>query len=218
MEHYKQYDKIGTAYINEQENFFGNADWSREMVLSRIGIIEGKIGIDAGCGHGVETRLLLASKPKEIFAFDTSLLMLKEAKERTQEDNVHFIQGNFLKIPIAQDTADFLVACFSLHYVADIDAAYREIHRVLKKEGKAIIVVPHPEHSKANSSTIDQNGLLQIPIYDNKVIVKYPTHTIAEYYSTYAKKNFETIDIEERILPDVSEAYPSVLAFTLIKK
>lgn len=218
MEHFKQYNEIGKAYISAQEKFFADNDWSRKLILDRVGDVTGKVVVDAGCGHGVETRLLLESNPQKIIAFDPSSVMLEEAHSRTQDENVVFVEGDFSHIPAEDVSTDVLVSCFSLHYMQDIDQAYQEIYRILKPLGRAVIVVPHPEDSHARKLKQGTEGLVKVPIYSDEVTVSYPVHTMEEYFSKFQKGHFDVLDLEELVMNEVSPDYPAILAFTLVKK
>ena len=217
MEHLKQYDEIGEHYIDSQEKFFRENDWSRALILERIGEIFNKVIIDAGCGHGTETRLILEGSPKNIIAFDPSAYMIEEARKRTSSDLVEFVIGDFSHIPATDASTDTLVSCFSLHYMDDIDAAYREVVRVLKQGGRSVFVVPHPEDSAARKINADDRSI-EVGLYGDKVTVSYPVHTLREYFSDYAQEHFEISQQEEVVLPEVSSDRPSVLAFSFTKK
>ncbi len=208
-----QYNRIGIDYIASQEEFFREDDWSRKLVLARIGEISNKNVVDAGCGHGVETRLLLQGKPKSVIAFDPSDVMIDEAKRRVVSDSVTFSVSDFTSIPTENNSVDVLVSCFSLHYMDDIDVAYREVHRVLKKGGRAIFVVPHPLDSQSRCSS----GVVSVKLYDD-VVVTYPAHNREDYFSPYIIDNFDISELEEKTIPEVSTTIPAVMAYTLTKK
>ena len=217
MEHLTQYNEIGRHYISAQEEFFQNNDWSRALVLERVGEIFNKVIVDAGCGHGVETRLILEGSPKNVIAFDPSTYMIEEAKKRTDSEVVEFVVGDFSHIPADDVSVDTLISCFSLHYMDDIDTAYKEVARVLKQGGKSVFVVPHPEDSAARKTTPNDRSVM-VELYGDKVTASYPIHTIDEYFSNYANEHFEISQQEEVILREVSSDRPSVLAFSFTKK
>jgi len=217
MEHIRQYEALGAEYIRSQEAYFGNGDWSRQLVLERLGDVVGKNVIDAGCGHGVETRLILEQHPGKVIAFDPSSFMLTEAKKRTESPLVDFREGNFEQIPADDNSADVLVACFSLHYTNNLELAYNELHRVLKTGGHAVFVIPHPDDSHARRVEQGNVDLIEVKIYD-KVVVRYPVHTMEEYVSPYVEQNFTISQAVEFLLPEVSKETPAVFAYTLTKR
>lgn len=217
MEHLQQYDALGERYIKSQEAYFGDGDWSRRLILERLGDVTGKSVVDAGCGHGVETRLILEQNPKNVIAFDPSVFMLVEAKKKTNSTLVEFRQGAFEHIPADDSSADALVACFSLHYANDLGQAYAEVNRVLRSGGRAVFVAPHPDDSHARKVVQGGKNMIEVKIYD-EVVVTYPVHTMDEYISEYVQQHFTVSQAVEFLLPEVSKEIPAVFAYTLTKR
>jgi ArsR family transcriptional regulator len=100
---------------------------------------------DLGCGTGQVTQQL-ASIVKQVVAVDNSPAMLKAARRRLGEAaNVELRRGDLQALPIDDSTCDAALMLLALTYVPDAPVAVREMARVLKPGGRAIIVdlLPH---------------------------------------------------------------------------
>lgn len=100
---------------------------------------------DLGCGTGTVVAEL-APYVARVIGIDDSPAMLKAAKRRTAEyANVELQRAGLESLPLAEQTCDAAMMLLALSYVADPSAALREMARVLKPGGRAIIVdlLPH---------------------------------------------------------------------------
>lgn len=96
--------------------------------------------VDIGIGTGNLTQKFVDKvKVKKIIGVDPSSEMLKIAKEK-----LPFIEtkkGDFLELPIADNSADLAVSSYSLHHLTEEEKikALEEMSRILKSKGKIII-------------------------------------------------------------------------------
>lgn len=103
---------------------------------------EAPVIIDSGCGEGYYTagifhRLTAAGKEPKMAGVDLSKFSLRWAAKR--EAAVEFAVASAYRLPVAEETADLLLNCFS-------PLALAEFRRVLKPEGVFLYVVPGPRH------------------------------------------------------------------------
>ena len=95
---------------------------------------------DLGCGTG---RLLADVAPfaAKVVGVDASPAMLKAARRRLAHvDGVDLRQGELADLPIASDSCDVAFCVLALSYVDDPSAVTREMGRVLKPGGRAVVV------------------------------------------------------------------------------
>jgi ArsR family transcriptional regulator len=100
---------------------------------------------DLGCGTG-QAIAQLAPNVKQVIGVDNSAAMLKAAKKRCAElFNVDLRRGDLETLPIDDALCDGALLLLALTYVADPAVVLREMSRVLKKGGRAVIVdlLPH---------------------------------------------------------------------------
>lgn len=97
--------------------------------------------LDAGCGPGVMSEIAFKKlKIKNLILLDPMLDYLSIAKKRLAENSPDFVVGLFEKLPFRGEVFDLVMCGFSLRDSIDMNLAVREISRVLKNDGKFIIV------------------------------------------------------------------------------
>ena len=95
---------------------------------------------DLGCGTGNVSELL-APLAKSIIAVDREPAMLDAAKLRLKDSrNVDLRQGDLLKLPIDDSAVDAAVVFLVMIYLEDPSKAVREMARILRLGGVALIV------------------------------------------------------------------------------
>jgi ubiquinone/menaquinone biosynthesis C-methylase UbiE/DNA-binding transcriptional ArsR family regulator len=100
---------------------------------------------DLGCGTG-QISAELAPFVARVIGVDNSPAMLKDARRRLADfSNVELIRGEITSIPIDTASCDAALIVLALTYIVDPAAAVVEAARILKAEGKLVIVdlLPH---------------------------------------------------------------------------
>jgi SAM-dependent methyltransferase len=110
-----------------------------ERVLEGFGI-EGKHVLDLGCGSGGITLFLAKRfKPEHIIGFDVELPVIEQARHRAAgeglEGRVAFLQGMPGRLPFPDENFDIVFSKDAMVHIADKDAIFTEIQRVLKPGG-----------------------------------------------------------------------------------
>lgn len=104
--------------------------------LSPIAIQPKRI-LDLGSAVGKGSRALAKHfKRSRVFACDTSFGMLQQSNQmRSLFRSVWELQGNALQIPLQQGSVDLVFANLLLPWIDDLQALFKEIARVLRKDG-----------------------------------------------------------------------------------
>ncbi len=100
---------------------------------------------DLGCGTG-QVIAALAPNVKQVIGVDNSPAMLKATKKRAGDfANVDLRRGDLEALPIDDALCDGALLLLALTYVADPPTVIREMSRILKPGGRAVIVdlLPH---------------------------------------------------------------------------
>jgi len=132
----------------EYERMFVNEDqywWflaRRELILE---LLEGLPGgaerertiLDIGCGTGANAAAF--QRFGQVVGLDLSPLALDCSRRRGLRT---LVQGGAEAIPIADRSAEVVVATDVIEHLDDDLAALREFHRVLKPGGRALVTVP----------------------------------------------------------------------------
>ena len=104
---------------------------------------------DLGCGTG-QVSAALAPFVAHVIAVDGSTAMLQAAKKRLHGfDNVDLRRGDLEALPIDDGRLDAATVMLVLHHVPEPDRALAEVARVLKPQGRVVIVdmLPHERDS-----------------------------------------------------------------------
>lgn len=132
-QHPQFWNTVYTAGRGKETRFA--SEYSREVAKR---VRDGRI-LDVGCGRG-DILSRVQSEHRELFGFDISLEGIEQAKERVNGGN--FCLGNAGNIPFKSDTFDCLICSEVLEHIPS-DEPMRELYRVLKPNGIAIITVPN---------------------------------------------------------------------------
>lgn len=102
--------------------------------------------LDMGCGRAANTvRLALAGK--DVTALDLDKVELEQAKSwislRNLGKNVKLVRGNMNRMPFGSREFDAILCAEALEHVRDMEVAGKELVRVLKDDGYAVITLPN---------------------------------------------------------------------------
>jgi ArsR family transcriptional regulator len=100
---------------------------------------------DLACGTG-QAAAEIARCVKQVIAVDNSGAMLKAARRRMADlSNVDLRRGDLEALPIDDASCDAALLLLALSYVNEPSAVVREMSRILKLGGRAVIVdlLPH---------------------------------------------------------------------------
>ena len=125
-----------------------------EMLLPiRQRVVSGAAGrvLEIGIGSGINLPLY-GPGVSEVMGLDPSALLLQRARDKasTTAFPVHLLNGSAEHIPIETGRIDCIVMTFVACSIPRIDAAFSEMRRVLKPNGKLLFV----EHGRAPEAQV----------------------------------------------------------------
>ncbi|WP_044896528.1 class I SAM-dependent methyltransferase [Bacillus alveayuensis] len=113
------------------------------VIISLLHIQEGDIIADFGAGNGFFT-VPIANKTKEtVYAIDVQEQMLHYLKKQAQQEgvtNIEYVLGDVKNIPLKSKSIDKGLIAFVIHEVSNLDPAVEEMFRVIKPNGKLLIL------------------------------------------------------------------------------
>jgi demethylmenaquinone methyltransferase / 2-methoxy-6-polyprenyl-1,4-benzoquinol methylase len=135
------YDKVNRAIS------LGN-DTEFRLEGIRLRVFPGNLVLDAGSGFGNMSQLVLQEIKghANIVMYDPIVEMLHNVRRfglknsESYYDRISMATGVFEYIPFKSDIFDAVICGYSLRDAIQLGPAIAEIHRVLKKEGRLIIV------------------------------------------------------------------------------
>lgn len=153
--------------------------------------------LEIGCGSGNNTVLMEAASEAEVYGLDESAGMLDKAVKKSK--NIHFMQGDAETLEDIHDGSfDAVYMVDVIHHIKDIASMFRNIYRVLKKEG--IVFVFTDTHEKII------NERLTSKYFPESIIVELeryqPTEEILEVMK---HSGFMDVRLEEPISREASD-------------
>ncbi len=135
----KQYDQLAAVYDLRWKSYIANTlsflkNWAEISPTDTV--------LDVACGTGEFERLLLAEYSlQQIVGVDISDKMLAIAQKKCHAyPQVSFQTASASTLPFDSDSFDVIVSANSFHYFDDPLAALKEMRRVLKPDGRVIIL------------------------------------------------------------------------------
>lgn len=122
-------------------DYLDHETWVRPA-LERLGDVAGRPVLDLGCGHGMAA-VVLALRGAAVTACDLSAGYVAEAaaRGRANEADVRCVQADAHRLPFAAGSFAAVWGHAVLHHL-DVPAAARELWRVLRPGGVAVLCEP----------------------------------------------------------------------------
>lgn len=110
-------------------------------------IVEGRLGLEVGCGSGLDTGILARQNPSvEMVSLDISDGVYKAAQLTGSLKNVHVIKASALSLPLQSGLFDFCYSFGVIHHTPDPEKCLTEMHRVLRR-GKKVFLYVYEDHA-----------------------------------------------------------------------
>jgi len=224
MNSYNQWNSSVSWY---DQNMGENGDTlNKEIIfpalLEMIGNVTGKKILDSGCGSGYVSAYI-AEKAQSVMGTDFANGFVELCKKKYEaKSNLSFQQQDITK-PMSFDDASFdvVISKMVLQYVPTISTFTKESFRILKKDGKLIVIVDHPFNTqfyyaqqivgKPNQKYTElkdyfnKNEQTKLSLWGKIELTWYP-RTVSDYIQAFIKEKF--ILSEMRELPEVVNGIP----------
>lgn len=141
----EKYDSMAEDYHNMRtkehpKGWFYNEFLEMPATLGLIGNVKRKKLLDLGCGSGIYAKLL-TKKGAIVKGFDISPKMLEIAKKNNPDLDLRI--GSAYKIPF-KEKFDIVYSALVIHYLNDYDKMFKQVSRVLNKNGLFIFSTVNP--------------------------------------------------------------------------
>ena len=145
--------------------FAPEGGWARQALLHPLlfkltGPLRGKAVLDAGTGEGYLARMM-AAQGARVIGLDISAAMIEAAREleADRDPPIEYVQGSVTDLrAFGDERFDVVVSVFVLSMLANIEQAYRELARVLRRDGVLVVAVLHPAFDGVGAGWIHQDG------------------------------------------------------------
>ena len=135
--------KTGTFYNKQTKD-----EKHLESILNFLEVDSGMKVLDLGTGTGFLAFPFAEKYPQtKIIGLDIVENALEENSRRAEEkglSNLHFVSYNGMKFPFEDNIFDMVISRYALHHFPAIQETFKEISRVLKKNGTFFVSDPAP--------------------------------------------------------------------------
>jgi GT2 family glycosyltransferase/SAM-dependent methyltransferase len=106
-------------------------------------LVKGKKVLDLACGEGYGC-FLLSKTARHVVGIDNNPQTVRHAAETYSQENIEFIVGSILEIPISGPKTFDVIVCFeAIEHITDHEILIAEVKRLLKDDGILIISTPN---------------------------------------------------------------------------
>lgn len=126
-----------------------------------LGLLPQPVGttLDVGCGEGRLPRDL-KQRGHRIIGVDTSPTLIEAAREADPDGDYRVADS--ASLPLPDTSVQLVIAFMSLHDIDDMDAAVREIARVLVAGGRLCAAIVHPINSAGTFTAHERDAAFVI--------------------------------------------------------
>lgn len=137
------------AYVHgysarETQRLYEQAEILEEIIHAGTRFGAGEKVLEAGCGVGAQTRLLLKHSPDADYTCidisEASLAAAQQLHDQQGNKNVTLQRENIHQLSFADEAFDHIFVCFVLEHLDDPVAALIELKRVLKTGGTITVI------------------------------------------------------------------------------
>jgi ubiquinone/menaquinone biosynthesis C-methylase UbiE len=133
----KYFETVADQWDKMRQGFF--SENVRQKAFETASLQLGKLAADIGAGTGFITEGLI-SKGLKVIAVDQSKAMLDKLKLKfPSSDQIDCRVGEAEKLPVEDDSVDYVFANMFLHHVENPLQAIKEMTRILRSGGKLVI-------------------------------------------------------------------------------
>lgn len=115
--------------------------------------LEGKLVLDAGCGLGRFSEIVL-NYGGRVVAVDMSAAIDAAYANLNHRGNIHFIQADVFRLPFRPETFDMAYSTGVLHHTPDPPAAFQELPPLVRPGGRLMTMV-YARYNKAYLTTVE---------------------------------------------------------------
>lgn len=220
----RTYDRIAVMWDKKRKEKVIYNDYNEvPATLSFLRNIRKKKILDLGCGSGIYAKIL-KRRGAVVYGIDISPKMIELAKKNVK--GVDFRVGTVYKLPYDSETFDIVLASLVVHYFANLNKAFKEIRRVLKKNGififssdNPVLHIAHRLKGKPRKYRIFGNYFKEGKLYEYwprfGVHMPYQHFTFQTWIKTIVKNRFVIEDyIDTKTVKKAEKIDKSVYNFT----
>ena len=172
-------------------------------LIAVAGLQPGQRVLDVACGTGVVTRLAAerVGGTGVVAGLDVHPGMLAVARSQTPADtSIEWHQANANSMPLPNEAFDVVLCQMGLQFISNKLAALREMRRVLKPGGRALVNVPGPKPAifAIMTDALARHLSPQAASFGNLV---FSMHDVDELSELMRSAGFRKVDVQAKPKP-----------------
>lgn len=144
----REWNQVADWFDEDQGD--GGDLWHRTIIfpgiLKVVGEVAGLDVLDVGCGNGSLARIL-ARRGNRVTGIDRSAPIIERARAReaAQPLGISYLQRDAARLEGITDRGfDLVTSCMALMDMPDAAGAIKEMGRIVRPEGRCVMLVSHP--------------------------------------------------------------------------
>lgn len=191
----------------------GAGEW--HVLKALMPELRNKSVLDLGCGFGWHCLFAREQHASSVIGVDISAKMLQQAREKTDDPAISYIQMPIEDIEFSNSQFDVVISSLAFHYIESFEAICKKVHDYLKPGGSFIFSVEHPIFTSRNEQdwyVDDQGNRLHWPVdhYQSEGIreTSFLGEDVTKYHRTISTYMNNLIEAEF-VIKVVKEPMPS---------
>lgn len=157
------YDALAKNY---DELYGGEQSKKHAKVLQLLGDKEFSVIVDVGCGTG-KLLELVSSRTRVRLGIDLSIQMLTQAKHRTAENNIQFVQADASHLPLRDQVANRVISISMTESGPVSSEHFSELSRIATKEATLIVTI-FDDKNQTSSKQLNETEMELIATFSNR--------------------------------------------------
>ncbi|MGW4844883.1 class I SAM-dependent methyltransferase [Nocardia brasiliensis] len=163
--------------------------------LQLMGSLSGLAVIELGCGGG-QNSVAMAHRGARVTGVDFAERQIRFARDLSIECGV---EANFVLADLADLSAfpsmhwDVALSCFAIEYLSDLNQFFKDVHRMLRPGGLAVVCDLHPFVSSCDLTGVNMRSIISSVSYFNmhEVTFEWPipgavgVNTFTRFHRTF---------------------------------
>jgi ubiquinone/menaquinone biosynthesis C-methylase UbiE len=133
------YDTAAEGYAQSRALSLEAMDSWREAVAAHLPDVAAPLVVDVGSGTGSFACAFAEWFAARVIGLEASEGMLAQAKAAWKHERVRYVRGDAERLPLRSAICDVAWLSTVIHHFRDLDAAAREIRRVVRPGGVALV-------------------------------------------------------------------------------
>ncbi len=195
----RAYDLWSADYDDQPDNLVLALDAEIFCDLLQKVPARDRVIADIGCGTGRHWKTILENQPKSLTGYDTSDGMLQTLQKKFPSAITFKSHENFLP-QLQTASVDLVISTLTIAHIENINEAFGEWNRILKKGGYLIITDFHPSALASGAKRTFAHG--------KKIrSVKSFVHPLDQLIKTTTEMDWKTVELHERFIDESVKHY-----------